>query len=722
MTTSQKSNRAVIMAWSVCVASVVIALGRLLLAILDPASSDASSAPGVPGGGVPVALFEVVALSVIAVIGAVVASRHPRNPIGWIFSAIAFFLGALILSTHVYWSVTLGQTEPGMTAQVVAWLGAWIWIPAMLPALTLLPLYFPTGRPPTPRWRWIQWLVAGAGVALFLGSAFVAENGKYEDFPIRNPLAPDGALGQVLLVTGWVGFAMMLVAMLGSAASLVLRFRRAEDVERQQIKWVVSAVVLFAINFVTPIDLALGEDAGFASLLLGLMIIAIAVAISILRYRLYDIDLVISKTLLVAGLAVFITASYVAIVVGVGSLVGRGDEPNLVLSVAATAFVAVAFQPVRRRLQRLANRLVFGRRATPYDVLSGFATKVGAAEASPETLVGLAELMSDGTGALPARVWLRVGTQLRSAATWPQGSDPVPSVDVDSASFPEADLAVPVREGDELLGVLAIAKPRGEQVTEIDTDLVERLAAASGILLRNLRLDAELAQRLGDIEESRRRLVTAQDDARRRIEAELGGGSRAQLRTLGDQLSKLAHDVDDERAPKTALLLGQLVASTDAALDTLAGLAAGIYPPRLAADGLVEALTEQAGRAAVRVEMNANGVGRYPAEVEAAVYFAVLEALQNVAKYADAGTARVRLGHEAGRLIFEVTDDGVGFDSSSVSLGTGLQGIVDRLDTVGGSVTIVSEPGTGTTVAGSVPVIVSSADDTAASALIGAHR
>ena len=427
------------------------------------------------------------------------------------------------------------------------------------------------------------------------------------------------------------------------------------------------------------------------------MIIPVTITVAVLRYRLYDIDVVISKTLLVAGLAGFITAAYVAIVVGVGSFVGTGDEPDLVLSVVATALVAVAFQPVRRALRRVANRLVYGQRATPYDVLSGFATRVGAAEPSPDTLVQLAELMAGGTGADPARVWLRVGSQLRPAVTWPRDSDDAPAaIEVDDASaapvLPDADLAVPVREHGELLGVLTIAKPRGERVTEVDVDLVQRLAAASGVVLRNLRLDAELAQRLVDLEASRRRLVTAQDDARRRIEAELGGGSRAQLAALRGQLSSLVRDVDPYATPKTAVLLGQLVTAADAAMDTLAGLAAGVYPPRLAADGLAAALTEQAGKAAVPVSVHAAGVGRYAGEVEAAVYFSVLEALQNVAKYADATSAQVRLRHDGDRLHFEVADDGVGFDQATASGGTGLQGIADRLDTVGGTLTINSTP------------------------------
>jgi len=168
-------------------------------------------------------------------------------------------------------------------------------------------------------------------------------------------------------------------------------------------------------------------------------------------------------------------------------------------------------------------------------------------------------------------------------------------------------------------------------------------------------------------------------------------------------LSGLAGEADPDTAPKTAMLLGQLVSATDGALDTLTGLAAGVYPPRLAADGLAAALTEQAAKAALPVSVHANGIGRCPAEVEAAVYFAVLEALQNVAKYSGATSAQVRLTRDGTRLNFEVADDGVGFDPASTSLGTGLQGITDRLDTVGGTLTIHSTPGEGTTITGRVP-------------------
>ncbi|MBA3294759.1 MAG: ATP-binding protein, partial [Geodermatophilaceae bacterium] len=230
-----------------------------------------------------------------------------------------------------------------------------------------------------------------------------------------------------------------------------------------------------------------------------------------------------------------------------------------------------------------------------------------------------------------------------------------------------------------------------------------RLAAASGVVLRNLRLDAELAQRLTDLEASRRRLLSAQNDARQRIEGELAGGTRAQLGVLRERLSGLVREVNPDTTPKSALLLGQLVAATDGAMDTLDGLAAGVYPPRLAAEGLAGALNEQAAKAALPVSVHAEGVGRYPAEVEAAVYFSVLEALQNVAKYAAADSARVRLAQDDGQLSFEVVDDGAGFDPETTKRGTGLQGMADRLDTVGGTLTLRSAPGRGTTIAGQVP-------------------
>ncbi|MGI9085728.1 MAG: ATP-binding protein [Aeromicrobium sp.] len=634
--------------------------------------------------------YYLLSAALFAVLGALILWRRPGHAVGWILVGI----GGCDTVTRLVDEYELFRLadRAGFPALATVELASWTWVPLIAGIMIWLPLLFPDGRLLSRRWRPLAWF--GAVATTLLSLTFLIDADGYE------PLAG-------------VGFAVFLAATLASSVPFVLRFRRSRGVERQQFKW-----VFYGLAVSIPM-LVVGTSGTWLGALTAvwsippMVILPVFIAVAVLKYRLYDVDVVISRTLLVAGLVGFITVAYVGIVVGVGSLLGRGGgEPNLVLSVVATTVVAVLFQPVRVWLQGVANRLVFGRRSTPYDVLSGFATRVGAGEASPESLVHLAELVAGGTGADPARVWLRVGSQLRAEASWPvdpdAGDDAVAidvEGDVESAvgRLPGADLSVPVVERGELLGVLTIAKPRGERVSEVDVDLVERLAAASGVVLRNLRLDAELGQRLDDLEASRRRLVSAQDDARRRIEADLAGGSRAELGLLREKLTELAGQVDAVAAPKTAMLLTQLVGATDGALGTLAGLAAGVYPPRLAADGLVVALTEQGSKAALPVRVHADGVGRYAPEVEAAVYFAVLEGLQNVAKYANATTAHVRLRDDGGGLSFEVTDDGAGFDTASTTLGTGLQGITDRLDTVGGTLTITSTPGTGTTITGHTP-------------------
>ncbi|MEJ7772057.1 MAG: GAF domain-containing protein, partial [Geodermatophilaceae bacterium] len=444
-----------------------------------------------------------------AVLGSLILSRRPGHVIGWLLVAV----GGTDAFTHIgdeYELFELGS-QPGFPAvtAVEAVIG-WLWVPTVALIGIALPQLFPNGRLLSRRWQPLAWF--GAAATALLSALFIVD--------------PSGVGLEAL-----IGFAVPLfgLAMLTSLVPLVLRYRRSRGVERQQLKW-----VFYGLAVSVPL-IVLGTAGTFwgasaAWSLPALVILPVMITVAVLRYRLYDIDVVISRTLLVAGLAGFITAAYVGIVVGVGSLVGGGDEPDLALSVVATAVVAVAFQPVRRGLQRVANRLVFGRRATPYDVLSGFATRVGAAEPSSDTLVQLAELMARGTGADPARVWLRVGSELRPAATWPPaaaaGERPAAvtvaesdgtvgnPVDPDASAvpvLPDTDLAVPVRDGGELLGVLTVAKPRGERLTEIDTDLLGRLAAASGVLLRNLRRDAALAQRLTDREAARRRLLRAQN-------------------------------------------------------------------------------------------------------------------------------------------------------------------------------------------------------------------
>jgi signal transduction histidine kinase len=225
--------------------------------------------------------------------------------------------------------------------------------------------------------------------------------------------------------------------------------------------------------------------------------------------------------------------------------------------------------------------------------------------------------------------------------------------------------------------------------------LVSDLAAQAGLMLRNVRLIEELRA-------SRQRLVAAQDAERRRIERNLHDGAQQQLVALGVQLGLLEQLI--ERDPRKAgKVVGSLRVNATQAMEDLRDLARGIYPPLLADQGLVAALEAQTRKSPVPVTLRAEGISRYPQEMEAAIYFCVLEALQNVAKYAEATRVQVELVGTNGALAFTIRDDGRGFDISATTYGTGLQGMADRLDALGGELQVTSTPDEGTTVSGRAP-------------------
>jgi len=247
------------------------------------------------------------------------------------------------------------------------------------------------------------------------------------------------------------------------------------------------------------------------------------------------------------------------------------------------------------------------------------------------------------------------------------------------------------------LGAVTISKKPGEQPTPIEERLVSDLAAQAGLVLSNVRL-------IQDLRASRQRLVAAQDAERRKIERNLHDGAQQQLVALAVK-QRLAEGLIERDPQRARSVLTEAQADTVDALETLRDLARGIYPPILADRGLAAALQAQVQRAAIPVQVHANGIERYDQEAEAAAYFCCLEALQNVTKYAAASAADVRLGAADGRLTFIVTDDGAGFDPSSVPRGTGLQGMADRLEALGGGLEIRSKPGDGTTVTGWIPAL-----------------
>jgi signal transduction histidine kinase len=267
----------------------------------------------------------------------------------------------------------------------------------------------------------------------------------------------------------------------------------------------------------------------------------------------------------------------------------------------------------------------------------------------------------------------------------------------------EATRAVEVRHQGELLGALSVTKRRGEALTPIEQKLVDDLAHQAGLVLKNVGLSADLQTRLDELRASRQRLVQAQDLERRRLERNLHDGAQQHLVALKVKLG-LAEMLLGRDPEKAAAILEQLKGDADEALETLRDLARGIYPPLLADKGLVIALESQARKATVPVHVDAEGIGRYPQEIEAALYFCTLEALQNVQKYASASAVEVRLRQDGGQVRVDVIDDGRGFELSIARRGAGLTNMEDRLDALGGSLHLESTLGSGTTLRAEVPV------------------
>jgi signal transduction histidine kinase len=358
--------------------------------------------------------------------------------------------------------------------------------------------------------------------------------------------------------------------------------------------------------------------------------------------------------------------------------------------------IALAFNPVRERARRFANRVVYGKRATPYEVLSGFAERMAGTYAIEDVIPRTARMLAEGTGAVRADVWLRVGTELRAEGSWPsEVSERIPLADDGSIHVPGAARVVPVRYQGELLGALSVQKASGDPVTATEEKLLADVASQAGLVLRNVRLIEELRA-------SRQRLVTAQDEERRRLERNIHDGAQQQLVALAVKLRLAQGFVEDPDRERATLV--QLQTEVMEALDDLRDLARGIYPPLLSDQGLVAALSAQARKAALPVEVAANGLGRYPQDAEAAVYFCCLEALQNVAKYSRASRAIIRLSGDERHVGFSVEDDGAGFDVEIAKLGSGLTNMHDRVSALGGTLQVHSNPGTGTTVEGSIPV------------------
>jgi signal transduction histidine kinase len=685
-------------------ATVLVALAGAALTVLGWSHLATSDAVGNVGAAASAIAY--------AGLGALIVDRT-GNLVGW-FMLIEGAASAVMVAGSAYAVVGL-RAHPG-TLPAAAAVGALAECAFVIvtSALAAAFLVFPSGRLPSPRWRPVAWaglVLAGLTLAAFVVStrqvALPAPGGISLAYP--NPLAV-GSLDPVTGLGTLSGLAPVFLLLLAPAVvSLVLRYRRGDQRLRLQMKWLALVVAgVLICQAVGGLAIAVGQagrplqNVPYAVVpFLVLLGIPAAMAIAILRRRLFDIDVIISRALLVTLLSAGVTAIYAAIVLGIGTFVGHRSSP--LLTIAAAVAIALVFQPLRQRASRLANRLVYGERATPYQVLSDFAADMAGQLDLGGALDRMVSLLGGAAGASRVEAWIRVGAELRPAAVWPGGSAPSAAVQLNGAAGlpvldPEARAVVPVRHGEDLLGAISLAKPTNEPLTSTEDSLLRHLASQAGLVMRNAQLTAELRATIEELLASRRRLVGAQDAERRRIERNLHDGAQQQLIALAIQLGLLAESAGDPDQVRAAI--PDLKAQLAAALEDLRALARGIYPPLLAEQGLVTALRAQAARSPVPAVVEAGPVGRYPQDAESTVYFCTLEALQNVARHARATAVTVRLSGSAGALEFSVSDDGAGFPAAATRHGSGLQGMSDRLAAHGGTLTVTSQPGQGTTITG----------------------
>jgi signal transduction histidine kinase len=593
-------TRLLIIGWWVTAALGVAGFWLTLLIRRQLVGGDLASQLGAAAAGIYYACLGVLIV------------RRARNLIGWLLLGEGLALAIEdVANAYAIDGIRGGASLPG--AQLTGLFAEWAFVPVIAGFISTF-LLFPDGRLPSRRWRPVGWFGAAAtGLAL---AGFVvharrvalpAPGGVSVSYP--NPLGvPLGPVWSTLLVGTPNGLAVLsLPLFLAAVVALVVRFRAGGREVREQIKWLAFMMALMlAAQVVALIGIATAggsRDNPVTGAAYGLSaVIALAgmpgvVTLAILKYRLYQIDVIINKAVKYALLSVALTAVYAAIVLGIGTAAGYAGGP--LLTAGAAVAVAVLFQPARTRAQLLANRLVYGRRATPYQVLADFAEDMAGQLDTTAALRRMAALLGGATGAISVRVWVLVGAELRPEVSWPAGEaeageaaalvldDPFPSAGGSGAQRP-AERTAEVRHSGELLGALTLVKPADEPVSVAEETLLANVASQAGLMLRNARLTAELRATIDDLTASRLRLVRAQDEERQRIERNLHDGAQQQLVAIG-MLLRLVDEAAGDPA-EVRQLCTQLNAGVHAAIEDLRALARGIYPPLLAEQGLVMAL------------------------------------------------------------------------------------------------------------------------------------
>lgn len=649
-----------VVAWSLAVVATLCVIGdTLIVSAYDSLwSIDTWGLHGWP-------LVDVAGLG-CAVLGAVIVTTYPRHLIGWLLVLVGVTTSlSLLLESYSIWVLDEGGPGPASAGRASAGLAVGLGGPLALSILALIFLTVPDGELLSRRWRAVVW-AACLGFALSLAGLLI-------DPPEEVASQADTTEGfswSELLSS--IGILTTSAALLAAVASMVVRLRRSQGEARQQLRWVVTAAIFVAVALIailTQQSLTNGEQSPASSIPLYLSYVALiaSIAISVLRFRLYDLDVIISRAVLLACATVFVTIAYALLVVSVGDRLD-GDDESFALSLAVTAIIALAFQPLRRWVIRLADRAAYGHRAQPYDALAEFSRRAGSSPAPDELLPAVAEAAGLAGSALEATARLDLPDGTHRSATW----RPRPGRET-----PGSWIELPVEDQSGSLGMILMLMPATRKLRRHEERLARDITEQAAVAFRNARLEVALAAQVEQLDHqteelaaSRGRLIRASDSERHRLELAISDEVLTRLRRLREEVAGLPP------AGATPEQAAGFVTAATTALESLRDLTRGLHPTLLTRNGLAAALRAYVGRspgASLIVAPEALGA-RWPDQLEAAAYFCCTHAM----KYGGSRTVTLRVVPPSDSLEIELA--GADLDAPT------RQSMIDRVDALHGSI------------------------------------
>jgi signal transduction histidine kinase len=642
-------------------------------------------------------IFGLASILAFATLGALIVTRAQERRIGWLYCVIGLVF-AMEGFTGTYAVYTLLVAPGALPAGLVAgWIQHWIWIITVGLLFIFLPLLYPTGRLLSRRWRPVVIVSIGLMcVAVVMEAVAPGPLGnRLLDFPvtIANPLGIT-ALGPAVGVIAPIAALLLLVLVLVAAASLLLRLRHSRGDEREQLKWFTYTTALVVAVFVIddllysylphqPVTLALDATLNLLTLL-ALACLPLLTGLAILRYRLYDIDLIINRTLVYATLTALVVGLYVLVVGALGALLQR--QGSLLLSILATGVVAVLFHPLRARLQQAVNRLMYGERDDPYTLLTRLGSRLDATLAPDALLPTIVQTVREALRLPYVAIARRQGEAFAVAA---------------AVGGPVDDpLRLPLTYRGQVVGQFLLgARAPGEAFSSADQRLLDGLARQIGVAIHAAQLTA-------DLQRARARLVLAGEEERRRLRRDLHDGLGPALAAQSLKL-EAARDLVRTSPEQAIALLSALLDESQRAITDIRRLVYALRPPELDELGLIAALRTQVARSAhpgLAVCLDTpDRLPPLPAAVEAAVYRIAQEGLTNVVRHAKASTCLIRLAAaSAGGLCLEIVDNGRGLPPVR-SVGVGLLSMRERAEELGGDCVVGPAPGGGTRVRATLP-------------------